>query len=42
MQGLQTGDGQAKCGGGPINNVLEGMEIVDGCQHRGTSERVDY
>ena len=42
MERLQPGDGQAKCGGDPIYDVLEGMEIVDGCQQFGTSERLGH
>ena len=42
MQRLQAGSGQAKCGGDPIYDVLEGMEIVDGCQQFGTSEMLGH
>ena len=42
MQRLQAGDGEAKCGGDPIYDVLEGMEIVDRCQQFGTSERLGH
>ena len=42
MQRLHAGDGQAKCGGHPICDVFEGIEIVDGCQEMGTSERLGH
>jgi hypothetical protein len=42
VERLQPGNGQAKCSGDPIYDVLEGMEIIDGCQQFGTSERVDH
>jgi hypothetical protein len=42
VQRLQAGDGQAKCGGDPIYDILEGMEIIDGCQQFGTSERLGH
>jgi hypothetical protein len=29
---LLAGDGQAKCGGGPVHDIFEGIEIVDGHQ----------
>ena len=37
---LQASDGQAKCGGHGIDDILEGMEIVDGCEQFGTSKNL--
>ena len=36
---LQAGDGQAKGGGYGVDDILEGMEIADGCKQLGTSEK---